>query len=262
MRKMKTITTLSILGILASSLFFISGTFPVDKGEYVNFEKNKFVCKHEVTNKEYRDFLNDLKKSDQSDKYKIALYDSTQWKVKFPNAFNEPILNYYHSNPAYDNYPVTNISKHAAELYCVWLTVKYNSESKIQVVFRLPSEKEWSKFSSPLTGNNLPWYGSFDYEPSNTNEYLANVKFMDMSTGGLDFQLDGAFYTSEVKKFKPNKLGLYDIIGNVSELTNEGKKKGGSWFNLIDECTVDKEQNYDLPDPRVGFRVIYEIQEK
>lgn len=246
--------------LLVSMIIFISGRNPVEKGEFVMFEKNKFVCRHEVTNKEYRIFLNFLRQGNEQEKFKISLYDSTQWKVKFPYAFNEPILNNYHSHPAYDNYPVVNISKAAAEQYCVWLANTCNTNSKNKINFRLPTEKEWNKFACPMPGNNLPWYGIYDYEPTNTNEFLANIKFSEIS-GGYNFQYDGSFYTSQVKKYKPNKLGLYDIIGNVSELTNDGKEKGGSWYDLLEECTIDKEQNYELPDPRVGFRIIYEIQE-
>ena len=55
---------------------------------------------------------------------------------------------------------------------------------------------------------------------------------------------------------------IYDVIGNVSEMTSDGKQKGGSWDNYPEECTVDKTQSYTLPDPRVGFRVIMEIIEK
>ena len=46
--------------LLVSMIIFISGRNPVEKGEFVMFEKNKFVCRHEVTNKEYRIFLNFL----------------------------------------------------------------------------------------------------------------------------------------------------------------------------------------------------------
>jgi hypothetical protein len=40
------------------------------------------------------------------------------------------------------------------------------------------------------------------------------------------------------------------------------KAKGGSWDNFIDECTVEKSQTYDGPDPRIGFRIFMEVVEE
>ncbi len=62
--------------------------------------------------------------------------------------------------------------------------------------------------------------------------------------------------------YKANNLGIFDIIGNVSEITQSGLQKGGSWDNYLEECTIDKTQNYELPDPRIGFRVVMEVIEE
>ncbi len=48
----------------------------------------------------------------------------------------------------------------------------------------------------------------------------------------------------------------------VAEMTADGKIKGGSWNNTIDECTIDKTQSITLSSPYVGFRVVMEIIEK
>jgi len=56
---------------------------------------------------------------------------------------------------------------------------------------------------------------------------------------------------------------LYNVIGNASEMINtEGLQKGGDWFTLLEDCSVDKKQNYETPDPRVGFRVIAKVLRK
>ena len=65
-----------------------------------------------------------------------------------------------------------------------------------------------------------------------------------------------------VGNYRENNIDIYDIIGNVAEVTSDGKIKGGSWSNTLEECFIDKSQDYSLPDPRVGFRLVMEIIEK
>ena len=89
----------------------------------------------------------------------------------------------YHWHPAYDNFPIVNITKEAMTLYCDWVTKKYNNIEKRsfkKVKFRLPTEMEWKTLSSPLPGHNLPWSGDLPYEHKDKgNNYFANIKIWD-----------------------------------------------------------------------------------
>lgn len=261
--KTNSIKIIAAIGVIAV-LIFASFNFSGSKNNYVNFLDNLYVCKYEVTNVEYREFLNDLKAQKKNDEYSKCLYDSTQWIKKMPVSYNEPMVQLYHWHPAYDNYPVVNISHDAAKLYCEWLTEKYNNSAKKtykKVVFRLPTVKEWELFADPLPGHNLPWYGNFPYTDAEGKVALANIKVKYLS-GGDDYVFDGGLHTIVVGHYKPNNLGIYDVIGNAAEMTKNDTIKGGSWDNYLDECTIDKSQNYNPPDPRVGFRVVMEVIEK
>ena len=223
-----------------------------------------YAASYEVTNKEFKEYLQDIKTRNNIEEYEKNYPDTTLWMKKFPNSFNQPMVENYFVHSAFDNYPVLNITKEAAEDYCKWLTEQYNSQAKRKykkVVFRLPHEQEWIQMASVLAGHNLPWYGNFAYEPT-SEAYCANVKFENKwsKTNKYDYNADGSLYTSQVGNYKSNKLGLYDMIGNVAEITNNGIIKGGSWDNTIDECVVDKTQDYQLPDPRVGFRVVMLVE--
>ena len=244
------------VSILVCGLLFLSAGKPGKVWDFAEVEKGNFVCRHEVTNEEYRTFLNDLTAKGKTDKLIIAIYDSSQWITKFPKASNDPMFKMYHSHPAYNSYPIVNITLEAAQLYCEWLTEKMNALTKDKMIIGLPTDKEWRKISAPLPGNNLPWYGSFAYEPNKEKLMLTNVKFMDYASEHTNYICDGGVYTVPVKHYPPNQTGIYDIIGNVAEMTSDGKQKGGSWDNFIEECMVDKEQHYILPDPRVGFRIV------
>ncbi len=132
----------------------------------------------------------------------------------------------------------------------------------MEVIFRIPTAEEWMTFSSPLPGHRLPWYGSFPYQADQKGEFdqaLANVKVLDYRSQKFNYSFDGALYTYKIGSYPSINLELHDIIGNVAELTSDNKIKGGSWDNTLPECYIDLDQNYHLPDPRVGFRVIKEV---
>jgi len=152
--------------ILFSSFFIVSSAIPNQKSIKLTQKKlneqfvfvtsreleldNKkinipsyIVSKYEVTNNEYQLFLNDLKTNGELQKLAIAQIDSAAWtRGSFSNA---KYTQYYHSHPAYANYPVVNVSKEAANLYCEWYSEKMNQNlqqfSKLK--FRLPSRAEW-----------------------------------------------------------------------------------------------------------------------
>nr|WP_294859166.1 SUMF1/EgtB/PvdO family nonheme iron enzyme [uncultured Fluviicola sp.] len=222
---------------------------------------NIYMDKYEVTNGDYNKFLNNLNLSGQNELYQTVLYDSTQWiKGKYAAEFNNPMMDMYHWHPAYSNYPVVCISYEGAEAYCEWLTKQYNLQRKrayTQVVFRLPTEQEWrtaagsgnTKAITPFPNNQIQ---------NDKKCYLGNIR-----TSQERFFDDGGFHQVKVYSYEPNKMGFFNTLGNVSEMTGKkGTALGGSWFNLFEECTFDKTQTYSNPDPTVGFRVVMEIIEK
>lgn len=243
---------------LLSMAVVLSGASKKQK-EFVQFGSNRFVCTHEVTNEEYRTYLNFLSANHQTDLLKISWYDSTLWQKKFPGSSNDPMTQFYHSHPAYSHYPVVNISFEAMKGYCLWLTQELNAGRKEKVEVYLPSEFEWGIFSNPLPGHNLPWYGNFNYLPGNPEIHMANIKFKvaEESKANFDYIYDGCVYTCPSFHYPPNKLGLYHVIGNVAEVTSGGIVKGGSWDNELQDCTIEKSQEFQPPDPRVGFRIAY-----
>ena len=132
------------------------------------------------------------------------------------------------------------------------------------MIFRLPTEKEWNLFAAPILGQKLPWQGELPYEINKKGVKVpfANIKMHDYATNSKDYTWDKAYITAQVGNFKANKLGLFDIIGNVAEYTSDGKVKGGSWDNTIEECFLDKTQDFQMPDPRVWFRLVMVIVEE
>ncbi|MHB1278487.1 MAG: formylglycine-generating enzyme family protein [Bacteroidia bacterium] len=102
-----------------------------------------YFSAYEVSNVDYRLFI-DWVRTNQPDKLNEVVLDSQGWKM--PLILNAPFVKYYHYHPAYNAYPVVNVSHYQAKLYLEWLTTQYNQSSKRkykQVKFRLPTEAEW-----------------------------------------------------------------------------------------------------------------------
>lgn len=72
---------------------------------------------------------------------------------------------------------------------------------------------------------------------------------------------DGFLFTAPVGSYFPNRMGLYDVVGNAAEMTNEnGKASGGSWDQFPEESTIRSVNNYSGTTGTVGFRVFMEVE--
>jgi hypothetical protein len=222
---------------------------------FVKLYERFYVNRFETSNAQYRKFLNEIKGTDL---YSKCLYDSTKWTNNY-EGFMDPMMNMYHNHSAYDNYPVLNISHFSAAKYCEWLTQQYNSQRKrkyTQVVFRLPTEKEWE-------------YAARGGENSNRTPFENdNVTFKDCDASCFfnfknkedDRVGDGSVFSVLVDSYNPNLIGAYNMIGNVSEMLNVNSiTKGGGWNSTLEESFIDLRNSYSEPSPEIGFRVFMEV---
>lgn len=227
----------------------------------VKVNGNIYMGKYEVTNGDYHKFLANLKRSGQTDLYNTAVYDSTYWVKKFPAEGLEPMRDMYQWHPAYEGYPVVCISQEGAKAYCEWLTKQYNLQRKrtyTQVVFRLPTEQEWRTAAGSGDAKAITPFPNNQIKTCESGCYLGNIQ----TSPGRYFD-DGGFHMVKVESYNPNKLGLYNTFGNVSEMTSaKNVALGGSWYNLFEECTFDKKQDCSKPDPGIGFRIVMEVIEQ
>lgn len=251
----------------------------IDK-KYVKVDSAIYCCKYETTNVEYREFLSDLKQSNKNEDYTAALPDTIGWRSKL--AYNEPYVELYFRHPAYQNYPMVNVSYDQTVKYCEWLTQKYNSQTDRKfkkVLFRLPSKSEWEKAAhGGLIENVYPW--KEDYLMNSECKYLCNFRrFGDegvtydtlsekyiateqdkMGMAGL--LNDNNDLTAPVESYYPNGLGIYNMAGNVSEMIEEkGVAKGGSWISPGYDVRIKSEEHYLKSCNHIGFRVFMQVLE-
>ncbi|MEM6725542.1 MAG: SUMF1/EgtB/PvdO family nonheme iron enzyme [Bacteroidota bacterium] len=254
----------------ASALGNTDGLDPAEKITIAGF----FIAEKEVTNAEYRRFLDDLKANGRIEDLAKAKIHNNNWIID--SNVNEPWANTYHIHEAFDDYPVVNISHEGAQLYCQWLTEQLHAQfpEYSSSYFRLPTKEEFSYAAQG--GHELAPYSWGGYGLRNAKgEYLANFRRIgsesitrDQETGELKLlhstspQLRTPNYgPSPSTSFLPNDYGAYHMCGNVAEMTMEkGLAMGGSWRAPGYDIRVYSEMNYDEPSPEVGFRPVMSIR--
>jgi sulfatase modifying factor 1 len=226
----------------------------------VKINDSLYASKFEVSNSQYISFINALKKANQKEKLEIAQIDTSLWNMK-------PYAKYYHTHPAYKDYPVVNISYDGAIMFCDYLTNEYNSSPARKykkVKFRLPTEQEWI-LAAKGGGNSAiyPWQGS-DLKDKKGRQMCNFVRPINDSMTIAGTLTDDPDITAPVKSYSPNKFGLYNMSGNVAEMIAEKSSvKGGSWFDKSEFMTIISKQEYDgNAKITVGFRYFLDIIEK
>jgi len=130
-----------------------------------------------------------------------------------------------------DTQPVVNVTWHDAAQFANWLSIKeslnpyykevngrmvaVNSQGRING-YRLPFEAEWTLAARGRQHNRYPWSGQ--YPPKDG----LSGNFADVTAAGqLAYTLlnynDKKSVSAPIGSYKKNKMGFYDLGGNVSE---------------------------------------------
>ena len=138
--------------------FIPQGTVTID-GEKVETQAF-YMLRTELSNLHYREFLERISET-EAEQNEIQ---SEKWEEAFN--YTSPYKEHYHTHPAYENYPVGNVTKENAEAYCAWLTEHYTKKDiglpeGYKIVFRLPTRAEWVNAANGELKGPYAWGGPF-----------------------------------------------------------------------------------------------------
>jgi formylglycine-generating enzyme required for sulfatase activity len=247
-------------------------------GEIVNITPPSFYLSSiETPNSWYNLFLDEIKQTSLDD-YNRCVPDKNLWDS------TTTILNYkeYVNQDHFQDFPVVNISKDAAKLFCEWLSNKYNQDAnrKFQKVsFSLPTLKEWQFIATVLLEDFYTYSfkkGQIKYlanvHPSDIN-YFSRVALEDKRYKSFyDYPkekpfisrgLDGYEMLCPVNCFKMESTNFYNLYGNAAEMVADDEVAyGGSWRTHIESLHPNLNYNYIYPSPEVGFRIVMRVIEE
>jgi len=248
-------------------LGFNTNVFKTPPGT-VWLKENIFIDIKEVANSDYREFLRDKKKElgNNSNEYKELLPDTTVWTSK--NKYNEPFVNHYFRHPAYNYYPVIGVSYEQAVEYCKWRSFRLN------LSFYLKNNS--IKYSCNAIYSNIKIPEVYKYSlPSKVileeieaikidESVIMKIKKKNTAEYNYEIPNDTNFFnpsvtTAPVFAYYPNKLGLYNTLGNVAEMSStKGVAKGGGYIHTKEEIESGKDFLYSKPECWLGFRCVCE----
>ena len=188
---------------------FTMGTndaFPFEGPEHRVFVDGFYMDVTEVTNRQYRDFVEATGYETESEKQGSSGFfdaDTGEWKLLDGADWRHP------EGPGSnlegkDDYPVIHVSWDDATAYAEWAGK------------RLPTEAEWEYAArGGIEGAVYPWGDALQPRGMHrANVWQGRFPVRDQAT-------DGFSGPAPVQRFAPNGYGLYDMAGNVWEWVSD-----------------------------------------
>ena len=113
-----------------------------------------------------------------------------------------------------DPHPVLCVSWNDARAYAQWLSKKTGKR------YRLPTESEWEYAARAGSITSRPW-GDDPVQACRFANVADQSRFQTWGFGQKHECTDGHYFTAPAGGYAPNRFGLYDMIGNVWEWTED-----------------------------------------
>ena len=207
--------------------------------------------KFEVTRGEYRLFVEATGRSSDG----CFVWSGTAFEIEKTKDWR---------NPGYtqdDRHPVTCVSWDDAGAYVRWLSQKTGK------AYRLLSEAEWEYAARAGTTTMRFWGddGNMSCAYANGADATAEAQLPSARNWAAAACNDRYAYTAPVGSYRANAFGLYDMLGNVGEWTQDcwnanysgAPTDGSAW--AAGDCALRAVRGGAWDDGPVGLRAAYRV---
>ncbi len=224
-----------------------------------------YIGKFEITNGEYKKFLNDGGYITQS-YWSAGGFNESGTQPRFWEWDSDTLdgLNWHGGGiSGNENYPVFGVNWYEAMAYCSWLSIKTGR------TYTLPSPAQWGKAALGtdvdttkwgwITEKEFPWGDEIDSSYANYWDSGDPEEHGATPAGFYDGSAHGSFQTSDGR----SQYGAFDMAGNVGEWcidsgmrvllntiiinpkvdpsSSRSRVKGGSFFNGTSSLRIDSD---------------------
>jgi len=248
---------------------FLMGDRQNPRGPHYVWVASLFVSPFEVTNAEFRAFLEDQKGYVENSNWTER---GRAWKSANPTratALLKPADGEFKRFGAPDH-PVVQVNWYEANAYCKWLTSRHGNGTWL---FSLPTDAEWEKAA----------------RGPDCFDYALSAHISDAQIGLYNWKKNPSAEVTVVgiaesrSRYRPNRYGLFHMTGNAAEWTqsvyqaysrdhpyeddarnHDGTSgprvvRGGSWYTAsVAVLYIPYRENFppEVSTPYLGFRVV------
>ncbi|HPO16483.1 MAG TPA: formylglycine-generating enzyme family protein [Candidatus Hydrogenedentes bacterium] len=205
-------------GVTLDMVWIEPGTFTMgspssDPGRYddevkhnVTLTQGFWLGKYEVTNAQFGVFADSTGYQTDAEREGtgFAVDSSGNWETQRGVSWRNP------GWAIEGNQPVVLVSWNDAQTFIEWLNEKAGSG------FHLPTEAEWEYACRGGSSSAYPWGDDPDQGVGCCNALDQTLRRTYSLWKGFNWD-DGYLFVASVGSFKPNRFGLYDMVGNVYE---------------------------------------------
>jgi formylglycine-generating enzyme required for sulfatase activity/uncharacterized caspase-like protein len=207
--------------------------------------RNYYISNYEITVGEFKEFIEKSGYVTDAEKIGSSYIGGGLISVERKNISWKFDENGKKLKGDYEKRPVIHVSINDAEAYCKWLS---QSTGKL---YRLPNEAEWEYAANVGNLNKKYNYSNGD----------------DINNRNVTVYYDSNSRIESVGKYKPNEIGLYDMMENVSEWcynfydSEKVVSRGRSFKDFSQNFSVytrssNQLDGKDMRDNKTGFRIL------
>ena len=261
--------------------------------------ENLYADETEITNVMYLEYVDWVEEifGKNSIEFKQIQVDNSVWEN---TEFSAKLGEKYFTQPEFAEYPIVGISLIQAELFSKWRTDRvaelllrrkglikreftYSKENYFTIEkyingdydwiitkknilvpeYILPNKNEWELIAGlgSIYPNGIDSTYRENKKTIKKYNHLYNTAEFHSDTKTKIKKTRCGIATCEARAMGANIYGLYEILGNVSELTsNKGISKGGNWKSYISYNQIQKDLPFDSVNAWTGFRNIARLR--